>query len=73
MRYIFSTAALALVVGTAIPALAAVRHHNLAPSYATCEALSIERGAAPGQGNSGNPEGQHNAFIQQCLQGEIPF
>jgi len=72
MRSTFSTIAVALAVGTAIPALAAVRHRP-APGYDTCEVLSVERGAAPGQGNSGNPEGQHKAFIRQCLQGEIPL
>lgn len=73
MRSTFSTMALALAVGTAIPALAAARHHSAAPSYDTCEALSVERGAAPGQGSSRNPEDQHNAFIRQCLEGKIPL
>jgi hypothetical protein len=51
MRSTFSTVAVALVVGTATPALAAVRHHNPGPSYDTCEALSVEKGrsARPGQ------------------------
>jgi len=73
MRSTFSTVAVALVIGTASPALAALRHQNSVPSYDTCEALSVERGAAPGQGNSGNPEGLHKAFIRQCLQGKIPL
>jgi hypothetical protein len=72
MRSRFGAVMVALAVGAPIPALAAARHHKPAPSYDTCEALSLERGAAPGEGNSGNPDGQHNAFIRQCLQGKIP-
>jgi hypothetical protein len=40
--------------------------------FDTCLALSVERGAAPGQGNSSNPGAQHNAFMRQCLEGKIP-
>ena len=43
------------------------------PSYDRCEALSVERGAPPGEGNSGNPESHHKAFMRQCLAGEIPL
>ena len=73
MRSTFGTVVVVLVVGAAIPALAAVRQNNPAPSYNSCEALSLERGAGPGHGNSGNPEGQHTAFMRQCLQGKIPL
>ena len=72
MRSTFLAIAAALVVGVATPALAAVTHYNPTPSYNTCEALSVERGAAPGQGSGNNPDAQHNAFMRQCLQGEIP-
>ena len=68
-----ATAATAMVVGIAtLPALAAVRHYNPTPSYNTCEALAIERGAVPGQGSGSNPYTQHNAFMRRCLAGEIP-
>jgi hypothetical protein len=62
------------------PTFASVRQNQLTasqnratPSYDTCEALSTERGAAPGQGNSSNPEAHHKAFMRQCLAGEIPL
>jgi hypothetical protein len=42
------------------------------PSYDSCEALSVERGAAPGRGNSANPDALYRAFMQQCLAGQIP-
>jgi len=61
------------------PTFASVRQNQLTasqnqatPSYDTCEALSTERGAAPGQGNSSNPEAHHKAFMRQCLAVEIP-
>ncbi len=42
-------------------------------SYDSCAALSVERGAAPGQGNSSNPEALYKTFVQQCLAGQIPL
>jgi hypothetical protein len=65
--------AAALAATIATPTLAAVRYHGLTPDYVTCEALAVERGAAPGQGNSGNPDAQHHAFVRQCLEGKIPL
>jgi hypothetical protein len=58
------------------PALAVAKHHvsTPAPSFDTCEALSVERGGSPLQGgNSSNPYAQYNAFIKQCLAGQIPL
>jgi hypothetical protein len=59
------------------PALAAVKHlprTSQAPSFETCQALSYERGASPGQGgNASNPYAQYNAFMRECLAGKIPF
>jgi hypothetical protein len=43
------------------------------PSYDSCGALSVERGAAPGQGNSSNPDALYKAFMRQCLAGQIPL
>jgi len=57
------------------PALSAEKHHSATPtpSYDTCEALSVERGVSPLQGgNSSNPYAQYNAFMKQCLAGQIP-
>lgn len=73
MNFTPVTVAAALVVSVATPALAAVRYQSPTPSYMTCEALAVERGAAPGQGNSGNPNALHNAFVRQCLEGKIPL
>ena len=58
------------------PALSAVKHHasTPAPSFDTCEALSVERGVSPLQGgNSANPYAQYDAFMRACLQGKIPL
>jgi hypothetical protein len=58
------------------PALSAVKHHasTPAPSFDTCEALSVERGVSPLQGgNSANPYAQFSAFMRECLQGKIPL
>jgi hypothetical protein len=73
MRAIFLAMAATMVVAATTPTIAAARHHQATPSFDTCEALSVERGAAPGQGGSPNPDAQHNAFMQQCLAGEIPL
>jgi hypothetical protein len=76
MRSTFLAIAVALLVGVATPALAAVKNLHpkyLEPSYDTCAALSVERGAAPGQGSSSNADAQHNAFIRQCRTGKIPL
>ncbi len=75
MRSTFLAVAVALSVGVATPALAAPKHlnpKNPTPSYDTCEALSVERGVPPGEGNASNPDAQHNAFIRACLEGKIP-
>jgi hypothetical protein len=58
------------------PALSAVKHHasTPTPSFDTCEALSVERGVSPLQGgNASNPYAQYNAFMKQCLAGQIPL
>jgi hypothetical protein len=45
-----------------------------APSFDTCEALAVERGAGPQQGgNSSNPYIQYNAFMRDCLAGKVPL
>jgi hypothetical protein len=57
------------------PALSEVKHHasTPAPSFNTCEALSVERGVSPLQGgNSANPYAQYDAFMRACLEGKIP-
>jgi len=57
------------------PALSAAKHHasTPTPSFDTCEALSVERGAGPQQGgNTSNPYIQYNAFMRACLEGKIP-
>jgi len=58
------------------PALAAPKYHASTStlSFDACEALAVERGAAPQQGgNTTNPYAQYNAFMKQCLAGQIPF
>jgi len=57
------------IVAATTPTFAVARHHHPTPSFDTCEALSVERGAAPGQGSGVNPDTQHNAFMRQCLAG----
>jgi len=42
------------------------------PSYDACATLSVQRGAAPGQGSS-NPENHRTAFMKQCQDGKIPL
>ena len=73
MRAIFIAIAATMVVASTTPTFAVTRNYNPTPSYNTCETLSIERGVAPGRGVGSNPEGQHNAFLRQCLAGEIPI
>jgi hypothetical protein len=70
MRSTFLAVAVALSVGAATPALAAPKHLNLknpTPSYDTCEALAVERGVPPGEGNASNPDAQHNASSAHVL------
>jgi len=73
MRSTSVTIATVLVIGLATPALAAARHDNVIPSYDACATLAVERGAAPGRGNSGNADALYYSFIRQCLEGKIPF
>jgi hypothetical protein len=68
----------ALLASPATLALAATVKHlpqtTRAPSFDNCEALAAERGAGPQQGgNSSNPYVQYNAFMKQCLAGQIPL
>jgi len=68
--------AIGIVALLVSPALSAVKHHASppTPSFDTCEALSVERGVSPLQGgNSTNPYAQYNAFMKQCLAGQIPL
>jgi hypothetical protein len=68
--------AIGVVALLASPALSAVKHHSSipTPSFDTCEALSVERGAGPQQGgNTVNPYIQYNAFMRACLEGKIPL
>jgi hypothetical protein len=66
-------------IGVAVqvsPALSAVKPpaSTPAPIFATCEALSVERGVSPLQGgNSSNPYAQYDAFMRACLEGKIPL
>jgi len=67
--------AIGIVALLVSPAISAVKHHASppTPSFDTCEALSVERGVSPLQGgNSTNPYTQYNAFMKQCLAGQIP-
>jgi hypothetical protein len=73
MRAILIAIAATTVIAATTPMFAAERHPHPTPSFDACEALSVERGAAPGQGNALNPDAEHNAFMQQCLSGEIPL
>ena len=73
MRPIFIAIAAVLAVGIATPTLAAVKHYDSTPSYNTCEALSVQRGAAPGRGGGTNANAQHDTFMRQCLEGKIPL
>jgi hypothetical protein len=73
MRAIFVAMAATMVVAATTPALAVARDHRPTPNFDTCEALSVERGAGPGQGSALSPDAQHNAFMHQCLAGEIPL
>ena len=66
-----TTCALAFALATASGALAATK--SPAPSFDACHALSIQRGASPGQGNPGNPYIHYKTFIRQCLEGKIPL
>jgi len=68
--------AIGVAVLLVTPALAAAKHHvsTPTPSFDTCEALSVERGVSPLQGgNSSNPYAQYNAFMKQCIAGQIPL
>jgi hypothetical protein len=70
--------AIGVVALLASPALSAsaVKHHasTPTPSFDACEALSVERGVSPLQGgNASNPYAQYNAFMKQCLAGQIPL
>jgi hypothetical protein len=75
MRSTFLAITIALLVGE--PALAAVKHprpKSSPPSFETCEALSVDRAVSVLQGgNSSNPYAQYNAFMKQCLAGQIPL
>jgi hypothetical protein len=73
MRAILLAIAATMMVAATTTTFAAARHHHPTPSFDACEILSFERGAAPGQGGGLNPDAQHNAFMQQCLAGEIPL
>jgi len=86
MRATFLAIATVTVVAATAPTSAAKRHHHPAPtfgsvrqdqptpSFDTCEALSVERGAASQQGgNSSNPYAQYNAFMRACREGKIPL
>jgi len=76
MRSTFLATAAVLLIGVATPTLAAVKHHasTPTPSFDACEALSVDRGAAPQQNsNTTNPYAQYNAFMRECLGGKIPF
>jgi hypothetical protein len=58
------------------PVFAAAKHpvSTPTPGFDACEALSVERGVSPLQGgNSSNPYAQYNAFMKQCLAGQIPL
>jgi len=71
MRAIFIAIAATMVVAATTPTFAVTRYYQPSPSWDTCEALSVERGAPPGQGSGLNPDTQHKAFMRQCLAGEI--
>jgi hypothetical protein len=86
MRATFVPVAAMMVVAAATPTFAAKRHHLSTPTFGsarqdqptpgfdTCEALSVERGSSSSQGgNSLNPYTQYNAFMKQCLAGQIPL
>jgi len=76
MRSTFLAISVALMVGVAMPASAAVKHHasTPTPSFDTCEALAVERDAAPQQGgNSSNPYIQYNTFMRACVEGKVPL
>ena len=67
-----TTIASAFALATASGALAATMPP--APSFDTCQALSYERGASPGQGgHSTNPYAHYNTFMRECLEGKIPL
>jgi hypothetical protein len=72
MRATSLAIAAALMISVAAPALAAEKRSDPTRSFDTCFALSVQRGAAPGAGNNINSDGQHRAFMRQCLSGEIP-
>ena len=62
------------VAGVAGPFCGETPFFDLTPSFDTCEALSVERGAGPQQGgNTVNPYIQYNAFMRACLDGKIPL
>jgi hypothetical protein len=56
--------------GVAVPAFA---KDNRAPAWDTCFALAVERGAGPHRGGGSKEASQHNAFMNQCLEGKIPL
>ncbi|HMA72271.1 MAG TPA: hypothetical protein VKP67_12395 [Xanthobacteraceae bacterium] len=73
MRSTFPAIVAVLMVGVATAALAQeTRQTTQKPSYQTCEALALQRGAGHSQGSSRNPEDTHAAFMRQCQAGEIP-
>ena len=55
----------------AIPAFA--KDNNRAPAWDTCYSLAVERGAGPQSGGGSKSLSQHRAFMNQCMEGKIPF
>ena len=55
----------------AVPAFA--KDNNRAPTWDTCFSLAMERGAGPHSGGGSKELSQHRAFMNQCMEGKIPF
>jgi hypothetical protein len=74
MRTVKLVIAGVLMTSVGIPILAA-QAATRAPTYARCEALSIQRGSGPGPGGAATDPGtdrSHRQFIADCLAGKVP-
>lgn len=75
MRSTFLAVTASLLLGAAVPALAAPKHSasKEAPTYEACEALAVDRALPPNQGPSTTQDAPFKSFMRACLAGKIPF
>jgi len=62
----------ALIVGVAIPAMAAAKKASWTPTYATCEALAMNRGVDINERRSADTgPSAYRQFMVACLAGKV--